>query len=165
MRRIRVTTATFPSTYLPISFFCFLFSFLSTILQSWHSCFYWCRVINWKSSTTLQCCANSTEHVGVIYHNPDLTASTAPSFLLPTAGQQMHTDTTQTLVAFLKKRVCVCWLWWFTFRMFICLLKRSENSFFLFEPSSSLLASPSSYLQGVMSESNLQVHRYFTLQK
>lgn len=56
--------------------------------------------------------------------------------------------------------VCVCWWLWFTFRMFICFLKRSEKTFFLFEPSSSLLpASPSSYLQGVISAS---IYRFTT---
>lgn len=53
--------------------------------------------------------------------------------LLPTAGIQM----------------CRKSLFGFTFRSFICFLKSSENSFFLFAPSSSPLPpSSSSYLRG-----------------
>lgn len=77
---------------------------------------------------------------------------------IPSCCQQLANrckkDTTQTLrgVVFLVvKRVCVRQ---FTFRIFIWFLKRSENSFFLFAPSSSLPPpSHSSYLRGVRSES------------
>lgn len=50
----------------------------------------------------------------------------------------------KTHVEFCRKSLCG-----FTFRSFICFLKSSENSFFLFAPSSSPLPpSSSSYLQG-----------------
>lgn len=175
------TMSSFPSPHLLISDL--LFTSLSFFLLFYnHGIPAFTDVVNWTSSSwtwrgmgLLLCCANATEHVGSIYHNPHLKGLNSP---IPSCCRQLANRCTKTQhnTAWScfsscrnkkniskKKEACVRWWLWFTFRRFICFLKRSEKSFFLFVPSSSLLPpSPSSCLQGVMSVS---IYRYFTLHK
>lgn len=94
----------------------------------------------------LQHCANSTNMwkrftKSFTYRGPNSPCLPAANIWLTDVQRHNHKRINTFLV----------FVVWFTFRMFICFLKRSENSFFLFEESSSLLPpSNSSYLQGVV---------------